>query len=70
MLNYVTEVYNKNKVYEINDSGALTEKSKNDNVEYSAYQHTTTSSALVSHNSVVFKRSNKAFHIAFESSIS
>ena len=49
MLNYVTEVYNSNKVYEITDSGTLTEKSENDDVEYNAYLSTaSTSSVLVS----------------------
>ena len=70
MLNYVTEVYNRNKVYEISDSGSLSEKDENDDVEYNAYQHTTTSSSvLVSNDIVVFRCSNKAFHIDFESSL-
>ena len=65
MLNYVTEVYNRNKVYEINDSGTLTEKSENDNVEYSAYLSSTTSLTLVvCFNIVVVRCSNGDCYVA------
>ena len=47
MLNYVKEVYNRNKVYEISDSGSLSEKSDTDDVEYSAYLSTASSSSVL-----------------------
>ena len=65
MLNYVTEVYNSNKVYEITDSGTLTEKSENDDVEYNAYLSSTTSLTLVvCFNIVVVRCSNGDCYVA------